>query len=195
MYLRFVPKTNIKIKSLFVGGTGFYLKALTEGAINYSTISPATLGKLEKLDTPTLYKQLTLKNPSHNIKMNDRQRLLRALSVLVETGQPLHSFYKTREKPLFKHAFKILLNPTTRVLDQQIETRLAWMWTQNVADEVWSLAQQLWGNKRYQNLQKAINQTNSDAFITSFEVISQIKWPNLLATGDTRPGLCGNYLF
>lgn len=74
-----------------VGGTGFYLKALMEGLSPIPSADPAVLQVLETQQNADLYAQLKQADPAlaTKLKENDRQRVVRALSVYQTSGKPL----------------------------------------------------------------------------------------------------------
>jgi len=83
---------------LIVGGTGLYLKALTEG---FSEIPPEQAGVREKLEhlrkaqgTSGLYRILQEKDGdmAKLLKPGDTQRIMRALCVFESTGNPLSAW-------------------------------------------------------------------------------------------------------
>jgi len=83
---------------LIVGGSGLYLKALTEG---FSEIPPEQAGVREKLEhlrktqgTPGLYRILQEKDGdmAKRLEPGDTQRIMRALCVFESTGKPLSAW-------------------------------------------------------------------------------------------------------
>jgi len=83
---------------LIVGGTGLYLKALTEG---FSEIPPEQAGVREKLEhirktqgTSGLYRILQEKDGdmAKRLEPGDTQRIIRALCVFESTGKPLSTW-------------------------------------------------------------------------------------------------------
>jgi len=83
---------------LIVGGTGLYLKALTEG---FSEIPPEQAGVREKLEhirkaqgTSGLYRILQEKDGdmAKRLEPGDTQRIMRALCVFESTGKPLSAW-------------------------------------------------------------------------------------------------------
>lgn len=76
-------------RALITGGTGFYLKALIYGLWEDSRSAPEVRKELEKIDSPTLYRELEARDPesAHRIGVNDRYRLLRSHELLRVTGK------------------------------------------------------------------------------------------------------------
>jgi len=84
-------------RALFVGGTGFYLKVLSEGLFDGPAVDPALRAELEErartLGTAALHGELTRADPRSAAKLhpNDVKRVVRALEVFHQTGVPLSS--------------------------------------------------------------------------------------------------------
>ena len=84
---------------VFVGGTGLYFRALTEGLSEIPSVPEAVRAevraKAEGRATPELHDELQARDPETAARLNlpsDRQRILRALEVIAATGRPLVSF-------------------------------------------------------------------------------------------------------
>ena len=84
---------------IFVGGTGLYFKALTDGLSEIPPVPNAVRDRIraasEGRATPELHAALSRRDPetaAQNLRPNDRLRILRALEVLEATGRPLASF-------------------------------------------------------------------------------------------------------
>jgi len=123
---------------IVVGGTGFYLKALLEGLPDMPAVSSDILENLENTPTADLWKQLMECDPCAAEKLNphDRQRLLRALSLNLETQKPL-SYWHQRSKTRPTFAFRVIvLLPEPEILKQHITLRFQKMWKEGVIDEV-----------------------------------------------------------
>ncbi len=76
---------------LIVGGTPLYLKTILHGMFEGPVIDPALRERLETLSTEELVVQLKPVDPAaaERIHPNDHRRLVRALEVYYQTGQPL----------------------------------------------------------------------------------------------------------
>lgn len=77
---------------LLVGGTGFYIQALTDGIIIPEVKPDWRLRvRLEKLKTLELFKKLKLLDPARarTIDKNNRRRLIRALEIVLKTKKPV----------------------------------------------------------------------------------------------------------
>ena len=83
---------------IFVGGTGLYFRALTEGLSDMPAVPEdvraAIRAKAEGRSTADLHADLAALDPATaaRLRPSDRQRTLRALEVFAATGRPLASF-------------------------------------------------------------------------------------------------------
>lgn len=85
---------------LFVGGTAFYLKALTEGIFDGPPVDEAVRAALEAeyvaVGGEVLHRRLAELDPASagRIHANDRKRLIRALEVHAQTGRSLSDWQR-----------------------------------------------------------------------------------------------------
>ncbi|MBL8863456.1 MAG: tRNA (adenosine(37)-N6)-dimethylallyltransferase MiaA [Planctomycetes bacterium] len=85
-------------RALFVGGTGFYLRALAEGLFRGPDVDPALRAELEeraRRDGPAaLHAELVRADPTAAARLhpNDVKRVVRALEVFHQTGRPLSAW-------------------------------------------------------------------------------------------------------
>ncbi len=126
--LRILSETKGKIP-IFVGGTGLYLESL------FGTISPIPevplliKNKIEilhkKYGNSFFYQKLQKvdKDYSKKISSNDTQRLLRAISVKVTTGQNLTYWHKIGSKKIFKKILYITISVNRQELYETINKR------------------------------------------------------------------------
>ena len=83
---------------IFVGGAGLYFRALTEGLSDIPRVPEEVREKIRaraaEEATPTLHAWLAEADPetAARLRPSDRQRVLRALEVVVATGTPLLKF-------------------------------------------------------------------------------------------------------
>lgn len=83
------------VRPLFVGGTGFYLKALCQGLFDGPRPDLELRARLnsraEREGSPALHAELARRDSASaaRIHPNDAKRVVRALEVLEQTGQPL----------------------------------------------------------------------------------------------------------
>lgn len=125
---------------IVVGGTGLYLKALTEGISPLPPLDGDIRKELQerKCSQDILYEELQTVDPvlAFHLNPHDRQRTLRGLEVFYGTGKPL-SFWQTQKPTPPPYAFeKILLMPPKEVLEDRIISRLEKMIKQGVLEKV-----------------------------------------------------------
>ena len=143
--------------ALVVGGTGLYFKALTSGLSEIPKVPKPNMNS--KLD-----KSYILKNPKifKGISINDKQRLLRALSVYKHTGKPLWLWQKTNKKIFKSREFKkIYLEPSKFEIEIRIKERFDKMLQDGAIQEA-------------ENFKKIrVNPLNSSNFIIGLKEISE----------------------
>ncbi len=134
---------------IFVGGTGLYFRALTEGLSDIPPVPEAVRisvrSKAEGRVTAELHDELQARDPETAARLNasDRQRILRALEVLEATGRPLGSFLGARTVPALKpdEWAGLYLAPDRAELGQRIDARFDAMLARGALDEVATLMQ------------------------------------------------------
>ncbi|MGL4496459.1 MAG: tRNA (adenosine(37)-N6)-dimethylallyltransferase MiaA [Beijerinckiaceae bacterium] len=129
---------------VFVGGTGLYFKALTEGLSRIppvpNEIRAAIRAQAVDQTPQALHAELAARDPAMaaRLRPTDPQRILRALEVLAATGQSLATFQDAREAPVLDPArcLKIFLTPDRVVLRSAIDRRFETMMARGALDEV-----------------------------------------------------------
>ncbi len=132
---------------LFVGGTGLYFRALTQGLSDIprvpEAVRAAVRAEAEPLPTPDLHARLADRDPltAARLRPSDRQRVLRALEVVAATGRPLAEFQVAREAPALAAGqwAGLFLSPERAVLNARIEARFAAMLREGALEEVAAL--------------------------------------------------------
>jgi tRNA dimethylallyltransferase len=127
---------------LVVGGSGFYIQALIEGFSEIEVSDQSIRQKLEKhleeSGIESLYEELMSVDPNlaKNLKINDKQRILRGLEVFYATGQPLSQLQ--RNNPISADFTPILigLNANRQVLYNRINNRVDEMLAMGLVEEV-----------------------------------------------------------
>ena len=133
---------------IFVGGTGLYFKALTQGL---SEIPPVPIGIREKvrawaaaMGPGGLYDELARRDPetAARLRPTDPQRLTRALEVHVATGESLAGFQAKRTEPTLDITACVAINLDIErdLLRDRIERRFDAMMADGALDEVATLA-------------------------------------------------------
>jgi tRNA dimethylallyltransferase len=158
---------------LVVGGTGFYIRALSQGLPSTPMSDPEQIKKLEqelqKQGLDALYAELEAHSPldAERSQKNPR-RVLRALEILRGTGLPPSGFAPIAPKYSFS---KIALVPPMPELEPRILERVEWMFAAGLIQEA-------------QNLIKVFAKDGRRA--TSFQAIGYKQaLDHLLGTWDT----------
>jgi tRNA dimethylallyltransferase len=133
---------------IFVGGTGLYLRALTEGLSDVPPVPEALRARIraeaEGRAPAELHAELKARDPETAARLNpnDRQRILRALEVMAATGRPLASFLGARAAPaLAAHEWAgFYLAPDRAELYQRIDARFDAMLAKGALVEAAALA-------------------------------------------------------
>nr|WP_114943269.1 tRNA (adenosine(37)-N6)-dimethylallyltransferase MiaA [Microvirga calopogonii] len=134
---------------IFVGGTGLYFKALTEGLSDMPSVPDEVRDQVrrdsEGLETPELHRLLTERDPetARTLRPSDRLRVQRALEVFAATGQPLVSFHGVRQPGPLADApvIKLFLAPDRDELRRRIDARFLAMMDRGALDEVRALGE------------------------------------------------------
>ncbi len=125
--------------ALIVGGTGLYFRALTHGLADIPQVSRKAS---EGLDERALRDALARLDPAAEarIEAGDRQRLIRAHAVAVETGVAL-SDWQTRTRPALElDSWRaMLIEPDRPALYARCDARMAAMIEAGALDEVRAL--------------------------------------------------------
>ena len=133
---------------IIVGGTGLYFKVLLEGLSPVPEIDPEirtkwrTAGQTE--DAGTLHAMLGSMDPvmAARLRPGDRQRIVRALEVLEQTGQSLAQWQDKPGTPVLPHPegiVKLVVAPPRDILHQRADSRFEAMMSAGAVDEVRAL--------------------------------------------------------
>lgn len=93
---------------VFVGGTGLYFMALTEGLADVPPTPPeirdAARALLDDIGVEALHAKLTDRDPltASRLRSSDPQRVLRAFEVIEATGRPLAEWQSAPAEPVLK---------------------------------------------------------------------------------------------
>jgi len=108
-----------------VGGTGFYMRALTEGLFEQPELNPTIrINHRNQAQTTEglamLYERLCKDDPisAQRVSSNDKFRIVRALEVLDSTGQPISWHWK-------EHARKVANSPMNGAADPKTRLSMA----------------------------------------------------------------------
>lgn len=131
-------------KLVFVGGTGLYFRALTEGLSDMPDIPADIRAKwrqaLADEGAEALHRELGARDArmAERLRPNDGQRIVRALEVVEASGRSILDWQGDRSRPLVdsQSARKIVLAPERAVLRANIDRRFDEMIAAGALDEV-----------------------------------------------------------
>ena len=129
---------------LIVGGTGLYLKALTEGLCDAPPadmrIRERLWNECQGLGSTKLYNRLQGVDSvaASRIHPNDARRIIRALEVYAVTGKPISTWWREASAELLQGQVRVIgLNSDRAALYQRIDNRVVHMvYEQGVINEV-----------------------------------------------------------
>jgi tRNA dimethylallyltransferase len=132
---------------IFVGGTGLYFDALTNGFAAVPDIPAAARRAAEAevagLDRAGRAALIARRDPfiASRLRTPDPQRVARALSVLIATGRSLASFQDEAQPPLLsgREIERMVLDPGREVLRARIAERFGAMFDNGAVEEVRAL--------------------------------------------------------
>lgn len=130
---------------IVTGGTGLYIEALTKGLDVFPDVDSEIVDRLEveyaKNGILALSQRLKDQDPEHYEKVDTQnsRRVIRALSVIEQSGQNFSSFLNTEPKKRSFLPIKILLNRDREKLYQRINERVDQMMENGLLEEVRSL--------------------------------------------------------
>lgn len=116
---------------IFVGGTGLYFGALTEGIPDMPQIPEPTRAaaraRREELGAEAFFAALSARDPetASRLRASDTQRVLRAYEVLEATGRPLAQWQRGEAVPLLAglRYVRLVLSPPRAELHRRIAAR------------------------------------------------------------------------
>ena len=116
-------------KALVVGGTGLYVRVLRHGLFEGPSRNEELRGRLEKMTAVQLFDELERVDPAtaKRIDRHNPRRLVRALEVFHETGQPISELQKEWGWEKDNHAVAssgFMLNRNREDLHARIERRI-----------------------------------------------------------------------
>jgi tRNA dimethylallyltransferase len=133
---------------VFVGGTGLYFRALTQGLSDIPAVPEEVRARVredaEGRETASLHAELARLDPASasRLRASDRQRTLRALEVFTASGRSLTQFQSLRREPALKPGEwrGLFLAPDREILKRRITERFAAMLEAGALAEVAALA-------------------------------------------------------
>ena len=119
---------------IFIGGTGLYLKALTEGLSSLPEIPDEIRTRVREMPIEDVLTHIPADGP------RDPQRARRALEVYLASGQWPSYFHAQPKKPALEVEFcSILIEPPRDILYKRINTRFLQMVEQGALEQVQEL--------------------------------------------------------
>lgn len=149
---------------ILVGGTGFYLKALTEGLSPIpdipDDIRQEAVETHEKIGTAAMADRLSAIDPftAQNIDLQNSKRVIRAWEVFKATGTPLAELQSLpKDGPPSHWQFEMTkILPERIALIERINARFETMMARNVLDEVNELSERIDNGEIPENAQITI---------------------------------------
>ena len=127
---------------ILVGGSGMYINASLYGISNIPKINQETINKVSNLFNEKglqfIYDQLRISDEQYfKIEKNDKQRLIRAYQVFLQTGKSI-SWWQNKQikNPIIKKSYKILISPSKETLYPKINSRLEQMINIGLIEEI-----------------------------------------------------------
>lgn len=123
-------------RAFVVGGSGLYVRALSDGLSPLPASDPALRGELNELTAAELHSRLTLLDPetARTIDPQNKRRLVRALEICLLTGRPASELRRrpaSRSEPAGVFLFR-----DRGELAECINSRVHMMFEQGVVEEV-----------------------------------------------------------
>lgn len=128
--------------AIMVGGSGLYVKAVTQGLDDFPDIDPTIREKLNaelaQYGLKSLQEQLKALDPKSykTIAIDNPQRLVRALEICIGTGKPYSSFLTNTEKERDFKTLSIGLDAERSLIYERINQRVDIMVEQGLIEEV-----------------------------------------------------------
>ena len=130
-------------RAIVAGGTGLYLRALLHGLQGAPGPDPAVRAELssraEREGWPALHQELSLVDPetAERLHVNDGVRILRALEVFRQTGEPISSWQRRHRFAECRYsAMVVAIERPREQLNSRIDRRIDEMMERGFLDEV-----------------------------------------------------------
>ncbi len=130
--------------AIVIGGTGLYFSALLKGLSAVPEVSAEVRGQIRELgdtkDSEALHAMLAVRDPrtASEVRVSDRQRILRALEVIEATGRGLAEWREEPGVPVLNTGDyqAIFLETDREILGKRIDARFDRMLAEGALDEV-----------------------------------------------------------
>lgn len=136
---------------IIIGGSGLYLKALTEGLVDIPSADPGIRRELKEFSrakgNQALLQRLAECDPetAQRLSVNDGIRITRALEVFMLTGKPLSHWFREKRTGDGRNYKLMVMDLDRKILYQRIDERVEGMMAQGLLDEVKSLMERGYG--------------------------------------------------
>ena len=136
---------------IIAGGSGLYLKALTEGLVDIPSADPMIRQELKEFSqakgNQALLQRLSECDPetAQRLSVNDGVRIIRALEVFMLTGKPLSLWFREKRQGDDRNYKLIVMDLDRKALYQRIDARVDGMMAQGLLDEVKNLMERGYG--------------------------------------------------
>lgn len=133
---------------IVVGGSGLYLRALTEGLVDIPSANPGIRRELKEFSkvkgNQALLQRLAECDPetAQRLSVNDGVRIVRALEVFMLTGKPLSLWFQEKRTGDDRNYKLVVMDLDRKTLYQRIEERVDQMMELGLLDEVKNLIKQ-----------------------------------------------------
>jgi tRNA dimethylallyltransferase len=130
---------------LFVGGTPLYLKVLLRGLFSGPAAATSVRDRLEhdadSLGDAALHARLSAVDPvtAGRLHPRDRRRVIRALEVIEQTGEPLSALQREHGQPAPASVRVFALEPPRAILRERIDRRVLKFFEAGLVEEVRAL--------------------------------------------------------
>lgn len=149
----FAQEAKEVLKKLFLknnyvvvaGGTGLYIRALTHGLDDLPTVDPETRERVKKIfqeqGIQSLVEIIREKDPAYleKVDINNPSRLMRAVEILLQTGDKYSTLLGMAKKELPYKVVKFVLLPERHSLYNTINIRVDQMMEMGLLEEVKSV--------------------------------------------------------
>ncbi|MFQ3671481.1 MAG: tRNA (adenosine(37)-N6)-dimethylallyltransferase MiaA [Verrucomicrobiia bacterium] len=127
--------------SIWVGGTGLYLRVLRQGLAPAPPTDPNLRRQLEARPLAELRTEILRADPlwAASADLHNPARIIRALAVFQQTGRPLSAWHADGQQGLLPQAPVLALVPPRDLLRHRIALRFEAMWNAGWPDEVRAL--------------------------------------------------------
>ena len=128
---------------MLVGGTGFYVRALTRGLFDGPSRDDALRARLERIadrrGVEALHRLVSRVDPASGLRIlpRDRKRLVRALEVYFKTGRPLTAHFADTRSPIADYEVVMIgVRIPAALTAERVRRRVDQQFDRGVVDEV-----------------------------------------------------------